>query len=261
AYQLGEAGRQVTDFLWGEYCDWYIEMAKIRLRSHDGRHAAEPSPLPVLVHVLEKSLRLLHPVMPFITEELWQGLVGRFRAEGAWPWESIMVAPYPRVDQEAVDLKAEWQMGLTLDLIRGVRSVRSEYHVEPAHWIPATVVAGEVESLIVSLRALIEGLARVRPLRVAGALAEKPVDCATLVVEDLEVFLPLAGLADLASERRRLTKELAAVRREIERAEGKLGDRRFVERAPAAVVEAEQGKLRGHRVRLDKIEERLRDFG
>ena len=261
SYQLGEAGRQIADFLWGEYCDWYIEMAKIRLRSQDGRQGGEGSPLPVLVHVLEKSLRLLHPVMPFITEELWQGLVGRFRAEGAWPWESIMVAPYPRVDQEAVDVKAEWQMGLALDLIRGVRNVRSEYHVEPAHWIPATVVAGEVESLIVSLRPLVEGLARVRPLTVAEVLNEKPAECATLVVEDLEVFLPLAGLADVGSEQRRLTKELAAVRREIERAEGRLGDQRFVERAPALVVEAERERLRGHRARMEKLDERLRSLG
>ena len=122
-FQFGEAQRQIHDFLWGEFCDWYIEFAKIRLLPG----SKSPSPVPVLVHVLETSLRLLHPYMPFVTEELWQNL----KKHLGWPEaESIMVAAYPEADKTAIDPAAEDEMEAIIEIIRSIRNVRAQYKVE-----------------------------------------------------------------------------------------------------------------------------------
>ncbi|HEY90771.1 MAG TPA: valine--tRNA ligase, partial [Dehalococcoidia bacterium] len=132
-FQLGEALRQIHDFLWGEFCDWYIELVKDRLNSDIAQ-----SPVPVLVHVLETSLRLLHPYMPFITEELWQHLKRRLPAD--WPsTEAIVVAPYPESDTAAYDPEAERIMESVVEIVRSIRNVRTQHKVEPARWIEAQV--------------------------------------------------------------------------------------------------------------------------
>jgi valyl-tRNA synthetase len=129
-FQFGEAQRQIHDFLWGEFCDWYIEFAKIRLRPAD----ESPSPLPILVHVLETSLRLLHPYMPFATEELWHNLKRSLPL--SWQAnESIMIAPYPEADTTAIDLQAEQVMEVLIEIIRAIRNTRAHYEVENTKWI------------------------------------------------------------------------------------------------------------------------------
>ena len=139
-FQFGEALRQIHDFLWGEFCDWYIELAKIRLQP-----TAEEvvSPIPVLIHVLETSLRLLHPYMPFVTEELWQHLKKRLPAD--WQaTDSIMVAAYPEADTKAVDPKAERVMESIIEIIRSIRNARAEHKVESARWIEAQIYGGQL---------------------------------------------------------------------------------------------------------------------
>ncbi|MFC1934907.1 valine--tRNA ligase, partial [Chloroflexota bacterium] len=134
-YQFGEAQRQIHDFLWGEYCDWYIELAKIRLSTDN-----KLSPLPILGHVLETSLRLLHPFMPFATEELWQNLkqpLGR-------PEDSIMIAPYPQADDSTIDPHAEEILETVIEMIRSIRNVRAQYKVESSRWIEAQIHAGQI---------------------------------------------------------------------------------------------------------------------
>ncbi|GAJ18333.1 unnamed protein product, partial [marine sediment metagenome] len=136
-FQFGEAQRQIYDFLWGEFCDWYIEIAKIRLRSEEA-----PSPIPVLVYVLETSLRLLHPYMPFITEELWQNLKQHLPPD--WQaTESIMVAAYPIADETAIDPQAERIVESIIEIIHSIRNARAQCKVESSRWIEAQIYAGK----------------------------------------------------------------------------------------------------------------------
>ena len=137
-FRLGDAQEYVHDFIWNEFCDWYIEIAKIRLRDLSD----SPSPAPVLAQVLDGALRLLHPFMPFITEEIWQTLVQRMPASGDRT-DSIMVAPYPTPDPAAIDSEAEEWAGLLMALVRGVRNVRAERKVEASKKIPAVLLDGE----------------------------------------------------------------------------------------------------------------------
>jgi len=250
-FQFGEAQRQIHDFLWGEFCDWYIEMAKIRLRQPE-------SPMPVLAHVLETSLRLLHPFMPFISEEMWQSLSQRLDGEMA---ESIMIAPYPTADEEAVDAEAEKKMELVIEVIRAIRNARAEFKVEPSKWIEALVVAEEAKPAIKCQAQAIETLARVQPLTIIGTKDARPDRVKTLVLKGAEVILPMAGMIDLEAERARLKKEIEGNQAEIARIEARLKDEKFLSKAPATVIERERERLATHRDRLTRLRERLAELG
>lgn len=263
-FQFGEAQRQIHDFLWGEFCDWYIEMAKIRLR--DGKsERGEISPMPVLAHVLETSLRLLHPFMPFITEEIWQNLKGYLDYDMA---ESIMVSPYPTTgvgDGDSregleIDTEAEKQMSVVIDIVRAIRNARAEFRVEPSKWIEAFVVVAQTRPAIETQAQAIETLARVRPLTIIGNEAVRPDKAKTLVLDGAEVILPMAGMVDLDVERARLKKEIDGNQAEIARIEARLKDESFLSKAPADVVEREREKLATQHDRLVRLSERLSDL-
>ena len=251
-FQFGEAERQIHDFFWGEFCDWYIEIAKIRLPQPTS------SPLPVLAHVLETTLRLLHPFMPFITEELWQGLKERL-PEGSLDSSSIMIAPYPIADEEAIDSEVEEVMGLVIEIIRSIRNARADHKVTASKWIEAQVYADRFQPAIALQSEAIETLARARPLAVLRrdqrvADREKSL---VLVLNEAEVVLPWAGMVDLAAEQQRLEKEINGVQGEIARLEGMLKDTAFVSKAPAAVVEKERGKLQVSQDKLLRLKQEL----
>ncbi|MDH4137772.1 MAG: valine--tRNA ligase, partial [Anaerolineae bacterium] len=251
AYQFGEAGRQIYDFLWGEFCDWYIEMSKIRLYGRDARRRLMVQK--VLVYVLERTLRLLHPFMPFVTEALWQEL----SHEG----ESLMMAPWPEPKES--DDEAEEEMGLVMEAIRAVRNARAEYGVEPGQRIEAIIAAGERYDLLMSQRDILVSLARLddQKLRLAHTLVRKPARALTLVVGGLEIYLPLAGMVDLAAERERLIKEIEALSDAIIRSEKLLANEDFTRKAPIHVVDREKEKLITNRERKAKLEERLKILG
>ncbi|MBI4496853.1 MAG: class I tRNA ligase family protein, partial [Chloroflexi bacterium] len=251
-FQFGEANRQLYDFLWSEYCDWYIELVKIRLR------AGDQSPLPVLVHVLDQSLRLLHPVMPFITEELWQTL--RPHLDGA-P-DALIVAPYPQGDPARYDEVAERELGLVMDVVRTVRNARAEYNVEAGRWVPA-LAYGKPEALAALERHAqsVKALARVQSLELRPDTAERPTSAAHIVLQECEVYLPLAGLVDLEAERRRLHRELEREQGEIARLEAKLANPEFTTKAPEAVVVKERGRLSETRERAERLRTRLALLG
>ena len=250
-YQFGEAGRQIYDFLWGEFCDWYIEMSKIRLYGRDARQRLMVQR--VLVYALERTLRLLHPFMPFVTEALWQELPH----EG----ESLMIAPWP--EPRETDDKAEEEMGLVMDAIRAIRNARAEYEVEPGQRIEAIIAAGERYDLLASQRDILVSLARLddEKLRLAHTLVKKPAKALTLVVGGLEIYLPLEGMVNLAAEQERLTKEVEALSAVIARGEGLLANEDFTGKAPVPVVDREREKLATNRERKAKLEERLRSLG
>jgi len=239
-FQFGEAQRRIYDFLWGEFCDWYIELAKIRLRP-----TAEevPSPIPVLVYVLETSLRLLHPYMPFVTEELWQSLKQRLPVD--WQAsESIVVAPYPEFDTKALDSETEQVMESVIEIIRSIRNTRAQYNVENARWIEAQIYGGKLASAITPYSQAIEILARARPVTILDTRREGSADENTLalVLKETEVVIPMESMVDLEAERRRLEKEIERCQAEVTRLEARLEDKNFLAKAPASVIDKERWK-------------------
>jgi len=252
-FQVGEAGRRLHDFFWGELCDWYIEMAKVRLKADDR------SPLPVLAHVLDASLRLLHPFMPFVTEEVWQHLRPHLPSPEA---EALIVAPWPLVDERWYDAEAEEQAALVLDVVRAIRNVRAERGVEPARFVEAYVVtASASRSAAEASRLVVEALARARPLHIVDSTGAAPREEAVAVIlQGAEVVLPLAGLLDIEAERARLRGQAAEAEAEVQRLAAKLANEQFRSRAPQEVVAKEEGKLAAARARLEGLRARLREL-
>jgi valyl-tRNA synthetase len=246
-YQYGEAGRQIYEFLWGEYADWYIEIAKIRLYGTDAR--AQATVRRVLVYVLDRTLRLLHPFMPFVTETAWQHL--------PHSGDSLMVASWPTPGD--LDPEAETAMQQVMDVVRAIRNIRAEYNVEPARRIVAHIATGEKHDLYSSQRDILVELARLdsESLHIAQSLLDEPEHALTLVVGGVEVYLPLAGMVDLNAERARLGKELAHVEDGISRSQKLLSNEGFTAKAPAEVVQREQDKLADMQEQAQKLRDRL----
>ncbi|MGD9118294.1 MAG: valine--tRNA ligase [Dehalococcoidia bacterium] len=254
-FQFGEALRQLHDFIWGEFCDWYIEFAKIRLAADDS------SPLPVLVYVLEASLRLLHPFLPFVTEELWQQLKQRLPAD--WQkTDSIMVAAYPEADKEAVDAEAEKVMEAIIEIIRAIRNVRAEHKVANSQWVEAQLFAGELNAAIAPYAPAIQRLARAKPVGFGEGKGEaKPTEnVLALVLKSSEVLIPMESMVDIKAERKRLEKEIAQAQTLIASLEARLEDKAFLAKAPEAVVTKERQKLAERKDKLERLLEQLARF-
>lgn len=262
-FQFGEAEQQIYDFVWSKFCDWYIEIAKIRLRPHPalsmaGEGFGEVSPLLFLANTLEKSLRLLHPFMPFVTEELWQSLKQRLADKGQMP-ASIMIAPYPLADGEAFAPEAERVMDSVIEIIRSIRNVRAQYKVKQDKWIEARVYTGELLASLIAEASMIETLAKVRPLTILGRQErESAKDKAlVLVLKEAEVVVPLAGMVDRLAEEQRLVKESEEIRERIAQLEARLRDNAFLSKAPAQVVEREKEKLAMLEDKLKRLNQEL----
>ncbi|WP_298982859.1 valine--tRNA ligase [Caldilinea sp.] len=249
SWQLGEAGRQLYEFLWSEYCDWYIEASKVRLA--DAQSAEAQATRQVLAYVLERTLRLLHPYMPFVTEAIWQNLPGM-----AGDGRSIMVMRWPEESGQP-DLEAEEQFTRLQEVIRGIRNVRTEYDVPAARRIAALFSANEHADLINANLPVITALARLEPAEIVVATElTPPGKAATLVAGGVTVYLPLAGLIDLEAERRRLQAELENIDRQIQRIEAALSNDAFTSKAPAHVVERERSRLAELQERRHQLVER-----
>jgi valyl-tRNA synthetase len=228
-YQFGEAGRQAHDFLWNEYCDWYVEIAKIQLQ---GSEAEQGVTRGLLRDALETSLRLLHPYIPFVTEEIWQQLPH----EG----EALIVAPWPR--PSARDEEAERDMEIVFAIIRFMRNARAELGLDPVRRLPLIVVLGERSSLIHDQAPIISALARV-DLALHERPAEAPTQALHAVLPGVTLYLPLEGVIDLEVERERLRKEIAAAEKVGTGLRARLTNSQFLERAPADVVQKERDRL------------------
>jgi len=252
-FQFGEAEQEIYDFIWSKFCDWYIEIAKIRLRNR-----SNPSPLPFLANTLEKSLRLLHPFMPFVTEELWQALKQRLPNSGRMP-SSLMIASYPVTDEEAFAPEAERVMDSVIEIVRSIRNVRAEYKVEPNKWIEARVYADELRSGLLAQARIMEILARARPLAVLSRAERQPDKgkAVIMVLKDAEVVVPLAGVVDWRAEKQRLIKESDEIKARIAQIEARLRDVAFLSKAPAQVVEKEKEKLSILEDKLDRLQQEL----
>ena len=237
-FQFGEAAQQIYDFIWSEFCDWYIEIAKIRFHS-----SSKPSPLPFLINTLEKSLRLLHPFMPFVTEELWQSLKEHSPDKVQMP-DSIMIAPYPAADT-AIDPEAEQVMNCVMEIVRSVRNARAEHKVKMDKWIEAEIYTDELLPHLIWQKDIMEKLARVKPLAILSRQRRKPGrgEALILVLKEAEVVLPWAGMVDVQVERERLTKESELTEARIRTLETRLKDEVFLSKAPPRVQEKGKEKL------------------
>ncbi len=251
-YELGEAQRVIYEFLWGEFCDWYIEMAKIRLRKGDR------SPLKVLAHVLERCLRLLHPCMPYVTEELWQNLLRCLPEKEGLPG-SVMVATYPEPNLEHADSSAAQEMVPITSMIRAIRNARAQLHIPSSQPIEALVEPHGLGSVVQEESEAIAALARVQPLKVLASSDERPASdqVVTLVIEPLLVMLPLGGLVNISAEKGRLKAELDECAAGLERVQSLLANPDFTAKAPEEVIEREQERLRSQQDRHQRLQEVL----
>jgi valyl-tRNA synthetase len=243
-YFLHEAARSIYQFFWHEFCDWYLEMGKL--------HPEKSRP--ILIHVFEKALRTLHPFMPFITEELWQ----QIPHNGA----SIVIARYPKLRPAFVDEAVEKNAGLIQEIIVKVRNIRAEVNVEAKQFVPLRVGTEDpdIQAMLIRHGDYMKRLARVESLEVVGKLTGERA-AAQAVAGGVALEVPLAGVIDFEAEQARLGREMEKVRREISTLEGKLSNKKFIDRAPKEVVAENQQRLadyQGKAVRLAEGIDRLR---
>ena len=247
-FEFGEAGRLLYRFIWDDFCDWYIEMSKETLAGND--EAAKLTTRSILVYVLDNTLRLLHPIMPFVTEEIWQSVphVG----------ESLVVATYPTVHPEQMDEKAAEEMEFLMDFIRSVRTVRNEMNTPLSK--PINIIAKVSDAAHYAILKENESyIARFSNPEefVYGEDVEAPSDAVTSVITGAEIYLPLAGLINIEDEIARLEKEAEKLQQEVDRVEKKLSNEKFVAKAPAAVVEAERAKGADYQAQREAVLERI----
>ena len=254
-FQFGEAGRQLFDFFWSEYCDWYLEIAKSQLQDEKQRERTAH----ILRAVLDRALRLLHPFMPFVTEEIWQHLYADVPAADR-PAPALIIAPWPVANERQLDDAAEEQMALLQDIISRIRDARKAADVEPGKRVQMILVAGSRAPLLKQQAALIEQLARTEPPQVERKLAAKPERATAFVVGGVEVYLPLAGMLDIKKEQARLEGQMEAQRAQIARSRAMLENPNFVARARPDVVQKEREALAAAEDALTKLEARQREL-
>ncbi len=258
AFELGEAQQKIYDFAWNDFCDWYIEMAKVRLRvagTDDATAAAT-----TLVHVLERLLRLLHPFMPFVTEEIWQNLTERVAVPDGGLAASIMVCPYPEVGTPRAAPDAEADVEIVMQTVRAVRNMRAQLRIPAGQKLEATIETNGMRAVVEEAKEVICALARVEPLRVLSAGDADTTSGVSLVVNPLVVRLPLQGV-DLQAESDRLHRELESKRQDETRKEQLLANPNFVSKARAEVVENERQRLRSLTEERQRIEDIIAQLG
>jgi valyl-tRNA synthetase len=246
-YRLNDSTKILYSFLWDRFCDWYIECIKTRFRSDpETRQIA----LDTALYVLEGAIKLLHPFMPYLTEEIWQAMWNRPEDR------SIMMEPYPELDTAWFDLQAEKDMTFLMKIITAVRTIRGEMHVPPQSEADVVFchVSPKEKELIEKQNILIKNLATISNVTYAD---EKPKLSASAIVGTLEIYVPLEGLIDLDKERSRMEKEANRLRGLIKGAKAKLDNPNFLDRAPEDVVEKERSKVTEMSQSLDKIEQIL----
>lgn len=248
-FELGEAGRAIYDFIWSEVCDWYIEIAKPRLYNKEAA-AERATAQHVLATVLVSAMKLLHPYMPFITEEIYQCLPHEA--------ESIMISKWPVADESLVAPEAERGMNAIMDSIKAIRNMRAEVNANPGKKIPAIMLVSEdLREVVAHNDSYIKLLGGIDNLELRPLNGEKPENAMAAVVTGIEVYLPLAGLIDVEKETQRLSKELAAMEKDLQRAGSKLNNAGFLAKAPEDVIAKERAKYEELSGKIEAVKKRM----
>jgi valyl-tRNA synthetase len=255
-YRLDLAAQSIYEFVWNEYCDWYLEAAKVSLQSDD--EAKQRGTRQTLVRVLEGVLRMAHPLMPFITEEIWQRVAPLAGKEGP----TIMTQPYPKGDVGHIDEAAVREMEWVMEFILGVRRIRGEMNIAPGKPLPVLLQNGQPmdRQWLGNSRELLLKLGRLEEIVWLESADEAP-ESAIALLGDLRILIPMKGLIDKDAELARLAKEIQRIEKDLPRVEGKLADPSFIDKAPQQVVEKEQARLAEMRSGLQRLKaqaERIR---
>ncbi|WP_108669423.1 valine--tRNA ligase [Peribacillus acanthi] len=250
-YEFGEVGRLLYNFIWDDFCDWYIEMAKLPLYGED--EAAKKTTRSILAYVLDNTMRLLHPFMPFITEEIWQNLPHN--------GESITVAAWPTVNADLSDSEAAEEMKLLVEIIRTVRNIRAEVNTPLSKKISLILKTKDekISEMLQKNSAYIERFCNPEVLTI-GTKVEEPEQAMTAVVTGVELILPLQGLINIEEELKRLEKEREKLDKEVERVQKKLGNEGFVSKAPAHVIDEERAKEKDYVEKRDAVANRINEL-
>lgn len=250
-YEFGEVGRVLYNFIWDDLCDWYIEMAKLPLYGED--ESAKKTTRSILAYVLDNTMRLLHPFMPFITEEIWQNLPHK--------GESITAAAWPEAKPELTDAEAADEMKLLVEIIRSVRNIRAEVNTPMSKKIKLILKAKDEATLskLQKNSAYIERFCNPEELTI-GTEVEEVAHAMTAVVTGVELILPLQGLINIEEEISRLEKELDKLNKEVERVQKKLGNEGFVKKAPEKVIEEERAKEKDYSEKRDAVIRRITEL-
>jgi valyl-tRNA synthetase len=259
-YQFGEAGRQIYEFFWSDFADWYVEVAKLQMQKEE----TKVQTVETLVRVLDISLRLLHPFTPFVTEELWGHLKQATRNSSLgtliadWP-DALIIAPWPEPrPEEGWEVERLSDFALLQDAIRTIRNLRAEKKVSPAKRLPAMIIGGTKTDLLKEQSSNIAALAGLdhSQLTIHQSLSTKPENAISLVVGAVEIYIPLSGMVDIDEERTRLEKELTSLQVQIERLEKLLGSD-FANKAPGPVVQKERERLAAFKETAEKLKSQL----
>jgi valyl-tRNA synthetase len=242
--------KSLYDFIWNEYCDWYIEILKERLYQDKDKKAKETAQYMGL-KILGDILKLLHPVMPMITEEIWQKL--------PLSKESLMVTNWPEYKETEVDKDSERKMNTIMSVIKAVRNIRNEMKVDPGRKIEAILLSKKTD-ILKSGESYIKNLANIDDLIISDTINDRPQPSSTAIVEGVEVILPLEGMVDIDKELKRLKNELEDVEYEIKRAKGKLSNEGFVNNAPDDLVQGEKEKVKEYEDKKEKLLERIKQM-
>jgi valyl-tRNA synthetase len=250
-YRFNDGASLCYQFVWHEFCDWYLEMAKEGIYSENG--AVRKSTLSVLVTALKAVVKLLHPFMPFVTEEIWQRLPG---VQG-----SIMTAPFPKGEEFAFDAEAVAEMSLVMGAITGIRNIRGEMNLPPSKKVDIVVEAPDLNDAEILRHNIshVRNLARVESIEI-GASVAKPEGSATAVFGRNQVHVILKGLLDFEEEKKRLRKEISKVEKDLEMLERKLSNPQFMEKAAAEIIEEVQEKREALGLRMEKLTHNLKFF-
>jgi valyl-tRNA synthetase len=257
SYRFDLAAQALYDFVWNEYCDWYLELSKPVLWDENGYPAIQKGTRRTLVRVLEAILRLAHPMLPFITEEIWQNIAPLAGIELNPEGDTIMLQPFPVADQSQVDAQADADIDWVKNVIVGVRNVRGEMNISPAKALPIYLARGDAEDKrrLEENRQFLSKLASLESITWLDDPAEAPL-CATALAGDLEILVPMAGLIDVDAELARLDREIDKISIEVKKLSGKLSNAKFVNNAPAEVVAKERQKLEEFEGSVSQLQEK-----
>ncbi|MDZ4121321.1 MAG: valine--tRNA ligase, partial [Candidatus Cloacimonadaceae bacterium] len=257
--RLNDAAQCLFQFVWDEFCSWYIELSKDRLYG-SAEETVSPTQLTVkyiLLDVMQQAMRLLHPIMPFITEEIWQAIKTEFPMQE----RALIIAQYPEADQSLIDPNIDDEMKFMQETITAVRNLRKQIDLKPATQIELVIrlAAEDQKALFMDYASYFAKLAKVENMQ-AGTAIEKPAAAIAAVVRNIEVFLPLSGLVDLEAEKARLGKQLEKLEKELQGIKNKLQNPNFVNNAKAEVVEKEKAKLEEVQTKVDLLHQQMKEL-